>query len=143
MEIGTVNNKKKYKFLFIDDSPIDNKYLSLLIRIKKLPVQPHFECNAGKAIDYLKSCDTTQFPKVIFVDINMPLMNGFEFVESYIERKEFKELGKDTLLYIASSSIQAADRDKAAQHPRIAAFIEKPFNIKQFKEKVVPRLEKF
>jgi len=130
--------KQAYRFLFIDDSPTDNKYLSLLIRIKKLPIQPHFEYNAIKAIDYLKSCKQAQFPQAILIDINMPLMNGFEFVEAYL--KQFNEKGEDTLLYITSSSIQAADREKAAQHPRIAAFIEKPFNLQQFQEKVLPML---
>jgi len=130
--------KQTYKFLFIDDSPTDNKYLSLLIRIKKLPIQPHFEYNAIKAIDYLSSCEQEQFPQAILIDINMPLMNGFEFVEAYLE--QFKEKGADTLLYITSSSIQAVDREKAAQHPCIAAFIEKPFNLQQFQEKVLPML---
>jgi len=142
MKIDAVSNQNKYKFLFIDDSPRDNKYLSLLIRIKKLPIQPHFEYNARKAIDYLKSCDKTQFPKVIFIDINMPLINGFEFVETYIKLKQFEEIGKDTLLYITSSSIQAIDREKATKHPRIAAFISKPFDLQQFQEKVLSRLEK-
>lgn len=131
--------KKTYKFLFIDDSPTDNKYLSLLIRIKKLPIAPHFEYNAPKALDYLAACTPKDFPEAILIDINMPLMNGFEFVEAYLE--QFEDKGSNTLLYITSSSIQAADREKAAQHPRIAAFIEKPFNLQQFKEKILPSLK--
>lgn len=131
--------KKTYNFLFIDDSPTDNKYLSLLIRIKKLPITPHFEYNAPKALEYLAACTPEDFPAAILIDINMPLMNGFEFVEAY--QKQFEEIGKNTLLYITSSSIQAADREKAAEHPRIAAFIEKPFNLQQFQEKVLPDLK--
>lgn len=129
--------KKPYRFLFIDDSPTDNKYLSLLIRIKKLPIDPHFVYNAPKALQYLATCDAAEFPEVILIDINMPLMNGFEFVEAYLSQFS----GKDTLLYITSSSIQAADRDKAAQHPSIKDFIEKPFNLKQFREKILPNLK--
>ncbi len=132
--------KKTYKFLFIDDSPTDNKYLSLLIRIKKLPIEPHFEYNAPKALQYLTNCSVADFPEAILIDINMPLMNGFEFVEAYL--KQFKEKKTNTLLYITSSSIQAADREKAAQHPNIAAFIEKPFNLQQFRDKILPNLKK-
>ncbi len=131
--------KKPYRFLFIDDSPTDNKYLSLLIRIKKLPINPHFEYNAPKALQYLKNCDTADFPEAILIDINMPLMNGFEFVESYLE--QFGEKKDSTFLYITSSSIQASDREKAAQHPSVAAFIEKPFTLQQFQEKILPNLK--
>ena len=132
--------KKSYRFLFIDDSPTDNKYLSLLIRIKKLPIAPHFEYNAPKALQYLKNCTDSEFPEAILIDINMPLMNGFEFVDAYLE--QFGADKKETLLYITSSSIQAADREKAAQHPKVIAFIEKPFNLQQFEEKILPKLQK-
>ena len=96
-------NKKRYKFLFIDDSPTDNKYLSLLIRIKKLPIIPHFEYSAQKALDYLLKCEDDKFPEVIMIDINMPLMNGFEFIDNYLALFPNQ---KNTLLYITSSSIQ-------------------------------------
>lgn len=130
--------KKPYRFLFIDDSPTDNKYLSLLIRIKKLPIDPHFEYNASKALDYLTNCPSADFPQAILIDINMPLMSGFEFVEAYLE--QFGSHDNGTHLYITSSSIQASDREQAAEHPHISAFIEKPFNLKQFQDKILPVL---
>lgn len=133
------NTKSKtYRFLFIDDSPTDNKYLSLLIRIKKLPIDPHFEYSPQKALSYLLTCDSSEFPEVIMIDINMPLMNGFQFVDKYVE--QFKEKHPDTMLYITSSSIQVSDRDKADFNPHINAFIEKPFNLGQFQQKILPDL---
>lgn len=126
-----------YRFLFVDDSPTDNKYLSLLIRIKKLPIQPHFEYSPQSALSYLLSCKPEQFPEVIMVDINMPLMNGFEFVDRYVEH--FKNR-KDTILYITSSSIQLSDKEKTEKNPYIKDFIDKPFNLKQFEEKILPQL---
>jgi len=132
--------KKPYKILFIDDSPSDNKYLSLLIRIKKLPIDPHFEYDAPKALQYLKECSAVDFPKAILIDINMPIMNGFEFIESYL--KNFGKEKKHTLLYITSSSVLAAKKEKEDQHPNISAFIEKPFNLHQIQDKILSKLKK-
>lgn len=133
------NSKKKlFRFLFIDDSPTDNKYLSLLIRIKKLPIAPHFEYSPQKALTYLAECTQENFPEVIMIDINMPLMNGFQFVKKYVEK--FKEKLPNTILYVTSSSIQMADREKITFNPYINAFIEKPFNLAQFQEQILPDL---
>ncbi|MEM6321229.1 MAG: response regulator [Bacteroidota bacterium] len=129
----------RHKFLFVDDSPTDNKYLSLLIRIKKLPIEPHFEYSPHKAISYLLKCDETDFPKVIMVDINMPLMNGFQFVEKYLEH--FQNTKENTVLYITSSSTQLSDKERAEKHPHIKGFIEKPFNLAQFQAKILPELK--
>jgi len=129
--------KKHFRFLFVDDSPTDNKYLSLLIRIKKLPIDAHFEYSPHKAINYLLQCKADEFPEVIMVDINMPLMNGFEFVDKYLEL--FQDRKKDTIIYITSSSIQLADKEKTAKNPMIKDFIDKPFNLKQFQEKILTK----
>ena len=137
MKSNTQN--KTFRFLFIDDSPTDNKYLSLLIRIKKLPIEPHFEYTPHKALTYLAECPDENFPEVIMVDINMPLMNGFQFVEKYVS--DFKDKHPNTILYITSSSIQSSDRERTAFHPHINDFIEKPFNLRQFQEKILPVLK--
>ena len=50
---------KLFRFLFIDDSPTDNKYLSLLIRIKKLPIEPHFEYYTSDQIPTWNEGNTT------------------------------------------------------------------------------------
>jgi len=130
-------NSKHYRFLFIDDSPTDNKYLSLLIRIKKLPITPHFEYSAQKALDYLLKCEEDKFPEVIMIDIGMPLMDGFEFVENYVALFPNQN---NTLLYITSSSVQISDRKKTKVNPNIKAFIEKPFNLQQFQNTILPDL---
>lgn len=134
-----INKTKSFKFLFVDDSPTDNKYLSLLIRIKKLPIKPHFEYSPQKALSYLLQCKPEEFPEVIMIDINMPLMNGFEFVDKYIEH--FSNRKENTVLYITSSSIQLSDKEKAEKSPYIKGFIDKPFNLKQFEEKILPTLQ--
>lgn len=128
----------KVPFLFVDDSNSDNKYLSLFIRIKNLPIDPTFESGGNQALHYLHTCTAETFPKVIFVDINMPLMNGFEFADKY--HHIFANNHPETLVFITSSSIQISDLERANSHPIVSGFIEKPFNVKQFETKVQPLL---
>ena len=130
----------KVPFLFVDDSNSDNKYLSLFIRIKKMPIEPQFEAGGSQALKYLYSCTPKNFPKIIFVDINMPLMNGFEFADKYQEL--FANNHPETFVFITSSSIQISDLERANSHPIVSGFIEKPFNLKQFEMKVKPLLDK-
>ena len=126
------------RFLFVDDSNSDNKYLSLFIRIKKMPIDAHFEGGGLQALKYLYSCTESNFPKVIFVDINMPIMNGFEFADKYEE--VFYKKHPETIVFITSSSIQISDLERANAHPIVSGFIEKPFNVKQYETKVKPLL---
>ncbi|MEM6639811.1 MAG: response regulator, partial [Pseudomonadota bacterium] len=61
---------------------------------------------------------------IIFVDINLPRMDGFEFADLYQE--SFPELRSRVRLYMLSGSINPADRVRAEQHPAISGFFEKP-----------------
>jgi CheY-like chemotaxis protein len=63
------------------------------------------------------------FPDVIYVDINMPLQNGFEFVELYEE--QFMALHPRTRLFMLSSSLRLDDREKAMAYDSVDDFVSK------------------
>ncbi len=109
--------------VIIDDMDADRFFLRRQIR-KALP-----DCEikefayATDAMIYLKTParDTID---VIFVDINMPRMDGFAFADAF--HSLYAEIKGSTRLFIVSSSINPDDEEVAANHPAISGFILKP-----------------
>jgi CheY-like chemotaxis protein len=81
--------KKFKKILLIDDDSITNFINKLAITTVKLSNEIKVAASGAEAIDYLKTeCSKENFyPDLIFVDINMPGMNGFEFLKEYKKLK--------------------------------------------------------
>lgn len=116
----------------IDD---DNLYVNLLKKIitnRKL-CDDLLVFNDGKqSIDYfealLQNFNEEKIPDIIFIDLNMPIMDGWEFIERFtkIENKFKKEI----TLYIVSSSIDPADISRAKSLSNIKDFLIKPTHIR-------------
>jgi len=93
--------------------------------------------SAAAAIKYLKSNveNATAWPQVILVDIYMPVMSGFEFMEAFDKLPEI--LKKNTLVYIVSSTIDEHDIARALNDENVIDFQEKPLS-SEFLEKINP-----
>ncbi len=118
----------------IDD---DNVYVNLVKRIietkhlcKKLLV---FE-NGKNALRFFEKVITNikeeKVPEVIFLDLNMPVMDGWEFLANFIKIKNKFE--KTITLYIVSSSINPLDVRKAKSIKGVKDYLIKPINISDF-----------
>ena len=85
--------------------------------------------NGQIAIDSLKHLmDTNQIlPDLILLDINMPILDGWMFLDEYIKIKD--RITKQIAIYIASSSISIGDINKAKDHTEVVDFLVKPINI--------------
>jgi len=113
--------------LFVDDSRANNFIIDMQIRLDHVLAIPHFEMNAFAALDYLERLRGTDiFPQFIFVDINMPLKDGFEFVEDFTNN--FPEYLLDTQIHILSTSFRKIDKQKASNLKVIKSYIEKPLS---------------
>jgi len=93
------------------------------------------ECKNGQeAINYISKSLTEKetLPDVIFLDINMPVMNGWEFLEAY--EKLDSKIKKKAKLYVVSSSIDSNDKAKAKAYKTVTDYIIKPVSIDQLKQ---------
>ena len=75
------------------------------------------------ATEYAKNPVTT----ILLLDINMPVLSGWDVLEKFEQMAE--GIKKHFTIYILTSSINKEDKDKAAAHPLVGAYIEKPMSI--------------
>ncbi|VUD52705.1 Regulator of RpoS [Thalassocella blandensis] len=81
-----------------------------------------FYTRATTALEYLS--ESRYFPDLILLDINMPVMNGWEFLEEY-ERLQYHQK-HNTLIVVTSSSILFEDKARIAQYARVVEYVDKP-----------------
>jgi len=117
---------KPLQIMIIDDDPVHHSITKVILKKNGLtqPVQSYFE--ADKAIDHLitSSKDYLLLPDIILLDINMPIMDGWQFMENF---ERFKgELNSLPAIYIFTSSITDTDRNKAKSYESVVGYIEKP-----------------
>jgi len=117
-----------YSIILVDDDPINNLINKRLI--SKLKLAPHIEefLEGEQAIERIREMDVAE-NILIFLDINMPVMNGWDFLNQYM--KEFK-FRKDRII-VLSSSIDFQDRQKAKEYACVEGFIEKPLSPEKIK----------
>jgi CheY-like chemotaxis protein len=134
MIIGTA--QKFGEVMIIDDNKIDLYINSQAIKRSSFAQKILEYSSAVDALNYLRihSNDPLHIPDVIFVDIYMPVMSGFEFMEAYDGLSE--NIKKHSKVYIISSSIDKQDIHRAKADANIIAFHEKPLS-RSFLETIV------
>jgi CheY-like chemotaxis protein len=117
--------KKFDHILLIDDSDIDNYINREVLEDAGICAQITVQVGARQAIDYLKSL-TGAFPNVIFLDIRMPMMDGFDFLEEFEHLPAAQTIDCD--VFMLSSSINPADLARARSFARVKDYLNKPLN---------------
>jgi CheY-like chemotaxis protein len=110
----------------IDDEPISLFLTEQVLRQEGVmsPIRP-FQA-AEEALQSLVSRLTTEVPDVILLDLNMPLMNGWEFLEAL--QPHTAELAGRCHIYILTSSLALADTARAKDFALVSGVIHKPLN---------------
>ena len=118
---GKINN-----ILLIDDDNIFNFLNKKIIQKSLITLSIKSYVNPAKALEALRDISATPdiFPEIIFLDINMPIMDGWEFLD------EFEKLPEKALVkcgvYILTSSIDPSDIEKSREYRCVKDFISKP-----------------
>lgn len=124
------------KIFLIDDDQFYLFSMKRMIEINQLSKSIVEYKNGLEAITSLKNTlansSTHDLPDVIFLDINMPIMNGWEFMEAYETLVD--GISKPIKIYMVSSSIDENDRKKAKAYKSVTDYIIKPVSISYLKE---------
>ncbi len=116
--------KKFNTICIIDDDPI------FVFGTKRLIIQSNF-CenilvfeNGMEALDYLKPVieNGEDIPDVIFLDLNMPIMDGWQFLDEFTKISTPQSI----IIYIVSSSINPADTNRAKLYENVNKYVLKP-----------------
>jgi two-component system, chemotaxis family, chemotaxis protein CheY len=118
----------------VDDDSIFQFTATRLIESGKLARRIlHFE-NGGDALLYLKenALNEDSLPDFLFLDINMPFVDGWMFLEDFVKIKS--GLAKDIKIYMVSSSIDPRDMNRAKGFVEVKDFVVKPVTKEMFAE---------
>jgi len=118
--------------LLIDDDEIFTFMTKRIIEKTHLAEQIKIFENGKEAIDFLDKFagKPEVLPEVIFLDLSMPVMDGWGFLEEYIDLKP--RLGKKITLYIISSSVSPRDHERAKSYSEVSDFIITPMTKEKF-----------
>ena len=105
---------KTVKSLYvIDDDKIYHFLFKNLLKQNGIDVVTKFFCDGAEAIEYIRLNNNEQLPDLILLDVNMPIMDGWQFLEEY--SKIAMSLSKSSRIYMISSSNSEVDMNKAKE----------------------------
>lgn len=118
--------KKINTILLVDDDYTTNLFNSLIIKRGKI-AKNVVDVNSGeKAIDYLLSLNN-ELPDIVLLDINMPVMNGWEMLD-YLQEINEPRLQK-VKIFMLSASVNPDDVKKSKEYKYVYGYIPKPLKV--------------
>ncbi len=125
----------KHAVCVIDDDNIYQYTARVLLESTGLTKKITSFYNGRDAISFFQDKENLfpdKLPDVIFLDINMPVMNGWEFLEEY--NKLHNTLPKPIVVYVVSSSVDSSDMQKSRSYEAVTDYLVKPVNRNKFME---------
>lgn len=118
----------------IDDDPIYVFGLRKMIELKRLCRQVSVFVNGREALDYFRTVppQSANLPDLILLDINMPVLDGWQFLAQFALLKP--ALNKDIPLYLVSSSIFEEDLRRARASTLVTDYLIKPIPFVRLQE---------
>ena len=116
--------------MLIDDSSTDNFINERIIQMSGFSKNIITKTNAKNALEHLvsKKDNGEEIPQLILLDLNMPVVNGFAFLEEFMKLPE--SIRKKTKIVILTSSEKIEDIDEIKKNPVIMDYILKPLSEK-------------
>ena len=123
--------KKLNSILLVDDSDATNFFNKVLIERAGITESISVCKNGKEGLEYIISNIDTP-PELIILDIKMPVMDGFEFLDAL---RNYESKIKDSLIIVMlSSSMSPSDIERAKRYSFVKGYLNKPLNAETIKE---------
>ncbi len=126
--------------LCVDDDPITLMLCKMVISRSAFANQIVTTQNGEEALHYfddlkMNNLSTTisEYPKLIFLDLNMPVMGGWEFLDHF-SREDYRVSFAECKVIVLSSTIDPDDIMKAKTYPMVLDFLSKPISKEMLEE---------
>lgn len=119
--------------LLVDDDSITNFIHTKILERAKAAKTVKAVLGAEEGLKYLSDCvqNKTTLPAVILLDINMPMMNGWEFVEAFNKLPE--DVQKEIHIFFLTTSQDPVEIERARKLKPISGFLFKPLDLEGLK----------
>ncbi|GAA4241012.1 response regulator [Winogradskyella psychrotolerans] len=123
-----------YNICVVDDDDIYQFTIVKILKSIDLDKKISLFSDGEEALEFLidNLYNNEELPDIIFLDINMPIMDGFQFMEEYVKIKP--KLNKKIIIYMVSSSVDPVDIERAKNISDISDYIIKPIKAGQLQE---------
>ncbi len=110
--------------MIVDNDQVNSFVLKNIITRNYSEAQISMFPDGADALDHLEklNSDGEEFPKVILLDIYMPIISGFEFLEKYVDEYQHKSSN----IFVMSNSLSKEDQQRANEFSVVRGFITKP-----------------
>jgi CheY-like chemotaxis protein len=120
-------------FLLIEDNLIDQLVIKQLIR-KSLDIEVNITNNGREGLLWLHDHENLNQPVIILLDIQMPIMNGLDFLEEFDKLSE--KFKKEIQIYVLSSTLDPDEIKRINENNYVTEFLNKPLQIEDFIKKI-------